>query len=78
MVFKKLYILRNDRELRDDVVKVDFTAVSINNNCDSMFQTILDFKLEHNVTRDVSLLLLLFKECLIVSLSSGYMHTKEI
>ena len=78
MVFKKLYILRNDRELRDDVVKVDFTAVSINNNCDFMFQTILDFKLKHNVNRDVSLLLLLFKECLIVSLSSGCMHTKEI
>ena len=37
MVFKKLYILRDDRELRDDVVKVDFTAVSINNNCDFMF-----------------------------------------
>ena len=30
MVFKKLYILRNDRELRNDVVKVDFTAVSMN------------------------------------------------
>ena len=27
---KKLYILRNDGELRNDVVKVDFIVVSVN------------------------------------------------